>query len=954
MSNKQYCKNCKATDHEAQNCQQPCKICNGALGNHLFWRCPNYRSLNTRPATNEQSSVSNVNTTTRGQSQPIEHVLLEDEDSDFFSKTIDLEDLFAYEEPLRPARKRIRIEDIEDEDQDQATVRNTAKEPSLGNTSNVPKRNIAKPRSSKKEKAELSFANNAALQLMKEAKISLTLDQICDLAPSFRAEFRRLLVKPRKSKEKETDNHAKSSENMYLNPSGENSGCCPRTLIKVNDAFEVNALLDGGAVPNIISLDLVKKLNIKELLRTANKYITANGQKSQALRIAQNIKIELLDQSLIITAIVYNHNAFPLLLGRKALKKLRIITDWDTEKWYIKVGQRSKIQIPINFNIEFGIKEIAKVKQAKEDSEMEEASDNDSEISNDTSETISGSEDEVYVLELGPRLQQTSTTEIPELQILANQPEVQPMRNNQNEIQAAIEKSISKVPVKFQEYVAELKALCMEFIDIFGTSHKNLKATNILEFDIDTGNSSPVYIKPRPLPYQYKEFVKAELSSAVEAGIMTGPLKKLCKWGSPVWVVVKPKTNELRMVGDFRMLNQKTINDEFAIPDMKEVIEELSESVVFSPLDFLKAYNQIKATTRAQERLVLATEFGNYQYNVMPFGPKTAPATLAKATCIAFSEIRDIVASYFDDITTHSKNPKVHLSHLRKVFEVTRKYNFTLRPDKCLFFQEEIEILGYSVSPKGIKPSGKILHKVSIVELPTNKTNVKAFVHLCGFLHDNVQGFADLAAPLTELLKKDTKFIFGEKELRAWNLLKEQTLKASELAFFNPRFEGRVYTDASDVGIGGVYTQINDKGEERPVKFLSRKLTLPEKKYDTVSKELLAIVYVLQKLRKYLLGREFTLYTDSNAVKWLFTKKDLSAKHSRYVILLQDFPCKVIHISGKRNIIADILSRYPLSDVSDNSSELDYFSHVLVIENVESLDYESLLKYIYSHINTLI
>ena len=132
----------------------------------------------------------------------------------------------------------------------------------------------------------------------------------------------------------------------------------------------------------------------------------------------------------------------------------------------------------------------------------------------------------------------------------------------------------------------------------------------------------------------------------------------------------------MRIVRDFRVLNKKTLNNEFAIPDMKEVIEELAGSLVYSALDLLKAYHQLKATARAQERLVLATEFENYQYNVMPFGPKTAPATFAKATCIAFSELADIVAAYFDDITAHSKIPRLHLSHLRRVFEVARKYNF--------------------------------------------------------------------------------------------------------------------------------------------------------------------------------------------------------------------------------------------------------------------------------------
>ena len=143
-------------------------------------------------------------------------------------------------------------------------------------------------------------------------------------------------------------------------------------------------------------------------------------------------------------------------------------------------------------------------------------------------------------------------------------------------------------------------------------------------------------------------------------------------------------------------MNKKTISDECAIPDMKETIEQLAPAVVYSLLDFLKAFHQIINSLRAKERLILATEFGNYSYNVMPFGPTSAPATFSKAMLIAFAnQIYNILAVYFDDATVYSQTVEQHISHLREVFETARKYNFTLRPEKCLFFQEEVELLGH-------------------------------------------------------------------------------------------------------------------------------------------------------------------------------------------------------------------------------------------------------------------
>jgi len=119
------------------------------------------------------------------------------------------------------------------------------------------------------------------------------------------------------------------------------------------------------------------------------------------------------------------------------------------------------------------------------------------------------------------------------------------------------------------------------------------------------------------------------------------------------------------MVGNFRLLNKRTISNEVAIPDMKGPIEQLSGSQVYSLLNFLKAFNQIENTPKAKERLVVATEHGNYRCLTMLFGPTIAPCTFAKAICLAFRELLDIISSYFDDVTVYSKQLNNHLSHLR-------------------------------------------------------------------------------------------------------------------------------------------------------------------------------------------------------------------------------------------------------------------------------------------------
>ena len=111
---------------------------------------------------------------------------------------------------------------------------------------------------------------------------------------------------------------------------------------------------------------------------------------------------------------------------------------------------------------------------------------------------------------------------------------------------------------------------------------------------------------------------------------------------------------------------------------MKEIIEQLANARVYGYLDLWKAFHQGKRISKAEEKLVLATEFGKYQYNVMPFGLKNISATFAKVICIAFSKLAEMAVSYFDNIMPMVKDVRLPLSHLKSIFEVIKKYNLTL------------------------------------------------------------------------------------------------------------------------------------------------------------------------------------------------------------------------------------------------------------------------------------
>jgi hypothetical protein len=224
---------------------------------------------------------------------------------------------------------------------------------------------------------------------------------------------------------------------------------------------------------------------------------------------------------------------------------------------------KGSIVIPVNFNTDFDVKILNDevLNKQKEEEELESDSQSDSEW-----EEVEENP-EIYII-FSNQLGNESDNQNFEIIKEEISSEITINKSQSEKVLEALSDIIDIVDIKFQEYFPKLKDLYMEFIDIFGTDHENLKQINVIEFDIDRGDSSSIFIKPRSLSYKYKDFVKEELEATVKADIMEGSLKDLNLWGYPVWIVSKSKINEMRMIGDFRLLNERTLPDLVSIPDL--------------------------------------------------------------------------------------------------------------------------------------------------------------------------------------------------------------------------------------------------------------------------------------------------------------------------------------------------------------------------------------------------
>lgn len=152
---------------------------------------------------------------------------------------------------------------------------------------------------------------------------------------------------------------------------------------------------------------------------------------------------------------------------------------------------------------------------------------------------------------------------------------------------------------------------------------------------------------------------------------------------------------------------------------------------------------------------------------------------------------------------------------------------------------------------------------------PQTVKEVRSFLGLAGYYRRFYSRFATIAAPLTELTK--TGKVFKWSETRAQSFVTLTNLLCSAPILMYPNFDREfiLYTDASDVSVGAVLSQIDDNGKERIVAYASQSLSEGERRYSTTGKEAFAIVYATRHFRVYLLGRPFTVVTGHNALRWL-------------------------------------------------------------------------------------
>ena len=432
-----------------------------------------------------------------------------------------------------------------------------------------------------------------------------------------------------------------------------------------------------------------------------------------------------------------------------------------------------------------------------------------------------------------------------------------------------------------------------------------------------------LYSKPYPLPPKHKVEAEKKIAELLEQGIIR-PSKS--PHSSNVVVVNKKALNgvsQYRVCVDLRKVNEHSVPSRFPNLHIEEALVKLQGAAYRTSLDFCNAFHQI--ALHEDSIPVTAFTIGAYQYEFVrvPFGHVTAMQIFCCAMAL-LCEGMDEACNYADDLMINTADDpaltqdqlfELHLRHIDKLLRRIIDAGMKLKADKCAWAYSSdrpLEWLGYQIIKNYLYPLAAKQEAVRNFPIPESEKQAMSYIGLTSFYRKHVPGYARIAKPIHEVIVNSRKFGFSwtDAAQAAFEQLKEVLCSPPLLRLPRLNEPFILYSDASHGAIGVVLSQIDPRTKEGYVcEYGSRMFNQAERKMSTPCKELLAIVYGLNRWRHWFLGNPVHVYTDCKAWTFLKVQTGASGKIARLGLLVQEFDIQVSYIPGEKNKAADGLSR---------------------------------------------
>ena len=452
----------------------------------------------------------------------------------------------------------------------------------------------------------------------------------------------------------------------------------------------------------------------------------------------------------------------------------------------------------------------------------------------------------------------------------------------------------------------ELSALLDNFSGVFHDQQEGLSgAIGVPSMSIET-EGPPIFQRAYRAPLTKRQVIDDAVDEMLSDGVIS---PSNSPWASPVTLAPK-KDGGYRVCIDYRRMNAVTKKDRYPLPHIQDIFDTVGCGKIFTTLDLKSGYWQLPVAEADREKTAFVCHRGQFQYNRVSFGLANAPSFFQRTmNHILAPLLGKCVLIYIDDLVIYSSSKAQHLRDLEQVFVLLDQFNLKLKRSKCEFGKPRVELLGYQIDARGIAPLPEKTAAIRDLPAPRNLKTTRSFLGLANYYRQCMPNYAHIAEPMVNLTRKGVDFNWTNQHDAAFQSLKGLLVSSHVMAHPDVHKPYKLYTDACDYAIGGILCQVDDQGVERVIQYISHQLNPVQRRWATIEKEVYAVVYALQKLRPYLLGADFVVYTDHKPLKSLFTKEMNNTKIQRWAVLLAEYGAQIEYRQGKNNIRADMLSR---------------------------------------------
>lgn len=440
--------------------------------------------------------------------------------------------------------------------------------------------------------------------------------------------------------------------------------------------------------------------------------------------------------------------------------------------------------------------------------------------------------------------------------------------------------------------------------------------TTLYEHQIELYDNTPFIKRPYPVAFALRPAVEETIQEMLRMNIIT---REASAFANPM-TVTKKKDGSVRICLDARTLNERMVADTETPPAPEELLRYFRDVKVMSTIDLRSSFWQIPLHKDSRKYTAFLYNGRSYVYTRLPFGLKTSTGSFSRAMDVVLGpELRQFAVNYIDDLLVASSNWQDHQTHLDRVLEKLEAANMTVNLEKSAFLQTEVKFLGHVLTTNGIQADPAKVVAIRKFPTPQKQKHLRAFLGLCNYYRKFAQRYSEATQQLTHLLRKDTKWQWGPSEQKAFDDVKNLFLDTILLKHPDAGRTFYVQTDSSGYGLGATLYQLQEEGEKGVIAFASRSLRGAELNYTTTEKELLGVIFALDKFRMYIQGAKIVIRTDHQALTFLGRCRLLNERLTRWTLFLGQFDYSIEHVKGKHNIVPDVLSRFPIDGDGTNA-----------------------------------